>query len=63
MTQELFWVDTLDDAIDDDSRSALSASARALIQLYYTPASRDAARQIRATTVRWLRVYPGNRMV
>ena len=50
ITQELFWVDTLDEAVDDDKRSTLSAADRALIQLYYTPASRDAARQIRATT-------------
>jgi putative ATP-dependent endonuclease of OLD family len=50
ISQELFWVDTLDEAVDDDKRSALSAADRALIQLYYTPASRDAARQIRATT-------------
>jgi putative ATP-dependent endonuclease of OLD family len=50
ITQELFWVDTLDEAVDDDKRSPLSAADRALIQLYYTPASRDAARQIRATT-------------
>lgn len=50
ITQELFWVDTLEEAVDDDKRSPLSAADRALIQLYYTPASRDAARQIRATT-------------
>lgn len=50
ITQELFWVDTLEEVVDDDKRSTLSAADRALIQLYYTPASRDAARQIRATT-------------
>jgi putative ATP-dependent endonuclease of the OLD family len=50
ITQELFWVDTLDEIVDDDKRSTLSAANRALIQLYYTPASRDASRQIKATT-------------
>ncbi|MBA3642072.1 MAG: AAA family ATPase, partial [Acidobacteria bacterium] len=34
ITQELFWVDTLDEAVDDDKRSTLSAADRALIQLY-----------------------------
>lgn len=40
----------LDAAVEDDKRSTLSAADRALIQLYYTPASRDAARQVKATT-------------
>ena len=50
ITQELFWVETLDETVKDDERSTLSAADRALIQLYYTPASRDAARQVKATT-------------
>lgn len=50
ITQEMFWVETLDAAVEDDKRSTLSAGDRALIQLYYTPASRDAARQVKATT-------------
>jgi putative ATP-dependent endonuclease of OLD family len=50
VSQELFWVDTLDDDPDDDKRHPVSAADRGLIQLYYTPASRDAATQIRATT-------------
>jgi putative ATP-dependent endonuclease of the OLD family len=50
LTQELFWIDTLDESVDDDKRSPLTAADRALIQLLYTPASRDAARQIKATT-------------
>jgi len=50
VSQELFWVDTLDDDPPDDKRHPVSAADRGLIQLYYTPASRDAAAQIRATT-------------
>ncbi|MEW6438897.1 ATP-dependent endonuclease [Bradyrhizobium sp. UASWS1016] len=50
VSQELFWVDTLDDNPSDDKRHPVSAADRGLIQLYYTPASRDAAAQIRATT-------------
>jgi len=50
VTQELFWIDQLDEKIDDDHRHAVSPVDRGLIQLYYTPASRDAGAQIRATT-------------
>ena len=50
VSQELFWIDTLDDEPAEDKRHPVSASDRGLIQLYYTPASRDAAAQIRATT-------------
>ncbi len=50
VSQELFWVDTLDDDAPEDKRHPVSAADRGLIQLYYTPASRDAAAQIRATT-------------
>jgi putative ATP-dependent endonuclease of the OLD family len=50
ISQELFWIETLEDPIAEEKRVPLSASDRALIQLYYTPASRDAAKQIRATT-------------
>lgn len=49
VTQELFWVDTLDNDPSEDKRHPLSVSERSLIQLYYTPASRDAAAQVRAT--------------
>lgn len=49
VSQELFWVDTLDDDPLDDKRHPVSPADRGLIQLYYTPASRDAAAQIRAT--------------
>jgi putative ATP-dependent endonuclease of OLD family len=50
VSQDLYWIDTLDAAIKEDQRHALSPSERGLIQLYYTPASRDAGAQIRATT-------------
>ena len=50
VSQDLFWVDTLDDNPPEDKCHPVSASDRGLIQLYYTPASRDAAAQIRATT-------------
>ena len=38
------------DATDDDPIAVLSKDDRGLIQLYYTPASRDAGAQVRATT-------------
>ncbi|KZC22048.1 ATP-dependent endonuclease [Rhodanobacter thiooxydans] len=50
ISQELFWVDTLDDDPAEDMCHPVSAADRGLIQLYYTPASRDAAAQVRATT-------------
>jgi putative ATP-dependent endonuclease of OLD family len=50
VTQELFWIDRLDKKIEDDHKHAVSPIDRGLIQLYYTPASRDAGAQIRATT-------------
>jgi putative ATP-dependent endonuclease of the OLD family len=50
VTQELFWVDHLKENVEADDKHAVSAADRGLIQFYYTPASRDAAAQIRATT-------------
>ncbi len=50
VSQELFWVDTLDDDPAEDKCHPVSAADRGLIQLYYTPASRDAVAQIKATT-------------
>ena len=50
VSQELFWVDSLEDDPPEDKQHPVSAADRGLIQLYYTPASRDAAAQIRATT-------------
>ncbi|WLB53913.1 ATP-dependent nuclease [Bradyrhizobium japonicum] len=50
VTQELFWVDHLKEKVEPDDKHAVSPADRGLIQFYYTPASRDAATQIRATT-------------
>jgi putative ATP-dependent endonuclease of the OLD family len=50
VSQELFWVDTLAPTPTDAQKHPVSPADRGLIQLYYTPASRDAAAQIRATT-------------
>jgi putative ATP-dependent endonuclease of OLD family len=50
VSQELFWVDTLDDDPAEDKCHPVSVADRGLIQLYYTPASRDASAQIKATT-------------
>lgn len=49
VTQELNWVDTLDEVPKDDKKCAIAAADRGLIQLYYTPANRDAGLQVRAT--------------
>lgn len=50
VSQDLYWVDTLDDAPADAKKHPVPAADRGLIQLYYTPASRDAGAQVRATT-------------
>lgn len=50
VTQELFWVDHLKEKVEADDKHTVSPADRGLIQFYYTPASRDAATQIRATT-------------
>ena len=50
VSQDLFWIDTLDDDPPSDKKHPVSAADRGLIQLYYTPASRDAGAQVRATT-------------
>lgn len=50
VSQELFWVDTLDDEPDQDKRHPVSSADRGLIQFHYTPATRDATAQIKATT-------------
>ena len=49
VSQELCWVDTLDEAPEDEKKLAVAAADRGLIQLYYTPANRDAGVQVRAT--------------
>ena len=50
VTQELFWVNSLADDFEESQKSSVAAAERGLIQLYYTPASRDAQSQIKATT-------------
>ncbi len=50
VAQELFWVNTLEPDPNDGLKYPVSISERGLIRLYYTPASRDAAAQVRATT-------------
>lgn len=50
ISQELRWVETLDAEPVEDKCHPVSPADRGLIQLYYTPASRDAASQIKATT-------------
>lgn len=49
VVQEMYWVDTLAATPKDDEKHIVGAAERGLIQLYYTPASRNAAAQVRAT--------------
>lgn len=50
VTQDLNWIETSDEAVTDEHMSPVPPHERGLIQLLYTPANRDAATQIRATT-------------
>jgi putative ATP-dependent endonuclease of OLD family len=50
VSQTLHWISTLEAKIGDDQRHAITPPTRGLIQLYYTPANRDAASQIRSST-------------
>ena len=50
VSQDLHWVDTLSSRPSEEQIHRVAASERGLIQLHYTPASRDAGAQIRATT-------------
>ena len=50
VTQNLYWVNKLTDPITDDDKSTVSALDRGHIQVYYTPATRDAEAQIHAST-------------
>jgi putative ATP-dependent endonuclease of OLD family len=50
VSQDLYWVDTLDNIPADAKKHPVPPADRGLIQLYYTPASRDAGAQVRATT-------------
>ena len=50
VSQDLNWIHTNDEVVRPDQEVPVLPSDRGLIQLFYTPASRDAAAQIRATT-------------
>lgn len=50
VSQDLYWVDTLDEVPAPAKKHPVPPADRGLIQLYYTPASRDAGAQVRATT-------------
>ena len=50
VSQDLYWVDTLDIEPARDKLHPVSAADRGLIQLLYTPAIREPAAQVRATT-------------
>jgi putative ATP-dependent endonuclease of OLD family len=50
ITQELFWVTRLGEKVEETDKIPVTAADRGFIQLYYTPAARDPAAQIRATT-------------
>jgi putative ATP-dependent endonuclease of the OLD family len=50
VTQDFYWIDKLDPKVGDDDKHPVAATDRGLIQAFYTPASRDAGAQIRATT-------------
>ena len=49
VTQDLFWITTLDEKFTDEQKAPVTAVDRGLIQVYYTPASRDAEAQIKAS--------------
>lgn len=50
VTQDMNWIETSDEVVSDEHISPVPPHERGLIQLLYTPANRDAATQIRATT-------------
>lgn len=50
VSQELFWVECLDADPPAEKKHSVPPADRGLIQLYYTPANRDAAAQVRAST-------------
>ena len=50
VSQELYWVDTLEANPKEEQKHPMAPADRGLIQLHYTPANRDAGTQIRATT-------------
>jgi len=50
VTQDLYGVNKLDRPIANDDKHVAAALDRGLIQVYYTPATRDAEAQIKSTT-------------
>jgi putative ATP-dependent endonuclease of the OLD family len=50
VTQDLFWLTTLDADATDEQKSKVAAVDRGLVHVYYTPATRDPEAQIRAST-------------
>jgi putative ATP-dependent endonuclease of the OLD family len=50
VTQTLHWIGKLGDHIDEEDKHTVSPMDRGHIQVYYTPAARDAEAQIRAST-------------
>ena len=48
--QDLFWVTSLDEIPPDTAKPRVLPADRTLVRLYYAPASRDAAAEIKATT-------------
>jgi putative ATP-dependent endonuclease of the OLD family len=50
VTQDLFWITTLEDKIPDEQKVKVTAVERGLVQVYYTPATRDPEDQIKAST-------------
>jgi putative ATP-dependent endonuclease of OLD family len=49
VTQDFFWITTLDEKFKDEHKAPVTAVDRGLIQVYYTPATRDPEAQIRAS--------------
>jgi putative ATP-dependent endonuclease of the OLD family len=50
VTQDLFWITTLDEDAADEQKSKVAAVDRGLVHVYYTPATRDPEAQIKAST-------------
>ena len=50
VSQDLYWVDTLESNPAEKQKHRVSAANQRFIQLHYTPASRDPGAQIRTTT-------------
>jgi len=49
VTQNLYWVDKLGENFKDEDKRTVAALDRGHIQVYYTPATRDAEAQIKAS--------------